>query len=140
MKRQIMSIIPIVVALIAINCATTSPYEPFKVTQKEFSNKVEIIAVAPVAVPEHLDNPDPVKARFASIIENKLRKAGFSIVSSGEYKMIWDQTIEKMGGYFNPVTGQKNVSKFKIIRKHCLQELCTKHSSNAVLYPEIRVV
>jgi hypothetical protein len=130
----------IAVAVIATNCATTTPYEPFKIPQHEFCQKTKIIAVAPVAVPEYLETPDPVRARFASIIENKLLEAGFSIVSSEEYAKIWEQMIEKIGGYFDPFTGQRNESKFTLIRKHCLQELCTKYNSNAVLYPEIRVV
>lgn len=126
--------------MIGAGCATTPPYNPFKIPQDELYGKIKTIALAPVAVPEGLEDPQPVKAMFASLIEAKLREAGFSTVPSAEYAEIWKRMTEKVGGYFDPVTGKRDESKFKALRKHCLRELSTKYNANAVVYPEIRFV
>lgn len=138
MMRQRLLMAISVVALIGAGCA--KPYNPFVISRDQIYSKVETIAVAPVAVPEDLEVPEPVKAKFASTIEAKLREAGFLVVPSGEYAKIWEGIAEQVGAFFDPVTGKRDESKFKALRKNCLRELLTKYNANAVVYPEIRAV
>jgi hypothetical protein len=46
---------------------------------------------------------------------------------------------DQVGGYFDPVTGKRDESKFKAVRKHCLRELSTKCNADAILYSAIGV-
>jgi hypothetical protein len=126
--------------LIGGGCATTPPYNPFKIAQEEFYGKIKTIALAPVGVPMGLEDPDPVKAKFESLVEAKLREAGFSVVSSRESAGIFESMNKQLGGMFDPVTGKRDETKFKTVREHFLREVQTKFKADAVLYPNIRVV
>ena len=47
----------LIVGLIQLGCATTAPYNPFKIAQDEFYAKTKTIALAPIAIPGDLENP-----------------------------------------------------------------------------------
>jgi len=138
MLRQSLLAAALATTLIVGGCATTPPYNPFKVTQEEFYGKIKTIALAPVGVPRDLENPDPVKAKFEPLIEAKLREAGFSVVPSRESAGIFESMNKQLGGIFDPVTGKRDDTKFKTVREHALRELSTKFKADAVLYPNIR--
>ena len=124
----------------ASSCAATTPYNPFKVPQEQIRNKVRIIAITPLLLPGGMEDPEPVKAKFESLVEAKLRKAGFTVVPSREYDAIWKQTTEKLGGVFDPLTGKRDEAKFKTVREHTLRELGAKTKADAVLEQGISIV
>jgi hypothetical protein len=138
MLRQSLLTAVLATTLIGGGCATTAPYNPFKIAQEEFYGKIKTIALAPVGVPRDLEDPDPVKAKFEPLIEAKLREAGFSVVPSRESAEIFDKMNKQLGGIFDPVTGKRDETKFKTVREHALRELSTKFKADAVLYPNIR--
>ena len=139
MLRQSLLAAALATTLIVAGCATTPPYNPFKIAQEEFYGKIKTIALAPVGVPTDLEDPDPVKAKFEPLIEAKLREAGFSVVPSRESAGIFESMNKQLGGIFDPVTGKRDDTKFKTVREHALRELSTKFKADAVLYPNIRV-
>jgi hypothetical protein len=130
----------LIVGLIQLGCATTALDNPFKIAQNEFYAKTKTIALAPIAIPGDLENPEPVKARFESLIEAKLHEAGFALVQSQEMAAIWKQMAEQVGGYFDPLTGQRDESKFNVVREYSRRELSAKFNADAILLPSIRVV
>ena len=121
-------------------CRTSPPpYEPFKISKDEFYGKVKTIVLAPVIVPSDLEDQEPVKTKFESLVEAKLREAGFSLVPPREYAAIWKRTTEQIGGFFDPVTGKVDESKVKAARTHTLRELQRTVQADTVLHPSIRV-
>ena len=79
MLRQSLLAAALATILIVGGCATTPPYNPFKVTQEEFYGKIKTIALAPVGVPRDLENPDPVtgkrdETKFKTVREHALRE------------------------------------------------------------------
>ena len=44
---------------------------------------------------------------------------------------------EQVGGYFNPVTGKRDETKFKTVREYTLREISTKFNADAILYAAI---
>ena len=128
------------VAFFFVSCATTAPYNPFKIAKEEIYGKVERVALVPVVVPEDLEDPGSVKAEFDSLIEAKLREAGFSVVPSEAYSKIWEQAIEKVGGCFDPITGKPDKAKLKTVQEQCHHQVCTKFNADALLYPSIVLV
>lgn len=140
MKRQTALVIFLAFVLIGAGCATAPKYDPFKVSKDELKGKIKTIARTPVFVPDGLQDPASVQARFESLIEAKLTEAGFTLVPSEEYDKIWERRTENIGGFFDPVTGKRDESKIEAVRKDCLRDLCTKFNADAVLYSEIRIV
>lgn len=129
-----------VAALVGVSCATTAPYDPFKIGKEEFYDRIKMIALTPVLVPEDLEDPEPVKAGFESLIEAKLREAGFSIVPSRESAEIFERMKKQLGGFFDPITGKRDEAKFKAAAEQTRRELSTKFNVDAILHPSIRVV
>ena len=130
------------ITLLALGgCATTQPpHNPFKIPEAEFHGKIRTIALAPVQLPDGLEQPDPVKAKFETLVDAKLRAQGFAVVPSSEYTAVWKRMIEQLGGYFDPLTGKKDETKFKAVRTHSLRELNARFKADAVLHPAVRVV
>jgi hypothetical protein len=139
MKYLSLLISALAAALIEAGCATTAPYNPFKISQDEFYSRTKIIALAPVTIPQNLEDPEPVKAKLESLIEAKLRGAGFAVVPSRESMAIWKRMTEQVGGLFDPATGQRDESKFKVVRDYTLRELNTKFNVDAWLHPHVLV-
>lgn len=138
MWRQSLLFITLAVALIGAGCATgPPPYNPFKVAQDEIYAKAKTVALAPVLVPVDIADPEPVRAKFESILEAKLREAGFLVVPPKEAGGIWKQMTEQVGGIFDPLTGKRDEARFKTVREHTLRELRTKFKADAVLHPSI---
>jgi hypothetical protein len=140
MTRQLLFIAGLMAILIGAGCAAKAPYNPFKVDQNEFYSKTKTIALAGMTVPEGLEDPEAVRAKFESLITAKLREAGFSIVPSREAVEIWKRMTEQVDGYFDSVTGKRDEAKLQAVREHTLGELRTKFKMDAVLKPTIQVV
>ena len=140
MVRRSLLTATLVIVLLGAGCATTPPYNPFKIAQDEFYGRIKTIAMAPVVVPGDLEDPEPAKAKFESLIEAKLREVGFSVVPSRESSEIFEKMNKQLGGIFDPVTGERDETKLKTVREHALRELSTKFKADAVLHPSIRVV
>jgi len=132
MKRQSLTAV-LTSTLIVAGCATAPPHNPFKIAEEEFHSKIKTIALSPLAVPGDLTDSDPVKAKFESLIQAKLREAGFSVVPSKESGEIFSNMNKQLGGIFDPVTGKRDETKFKAVREHALRELSTKFKADAVL-------
>jgi hypothetical protein len=128
------------VALLVEGCATTTRYNPFKVSQTEIRSKVKVVALVPMNVPGGLDNEDAIKSKFEEMLAAKLHEGNFRVIPSEEYGAIWKQMTEKLGGFFDPITGKRNEEKFKTVREHTLRELAAKTAADAILASGISIV
>lgn len=129
----------LMVALIGASCATTPPYNPFKVSQEQIYEKTKTIGLTPISVPEGITDPESVKVKFESLLEAKLREAGFLTVPSKEFAETWKRMTEQVGGYFDPISGKRDESKLKNVREHTYRELSTKFNADALLHSYIKV-
>ena len=122
-------------------CATPPPpYEPFKTDRQELFAKVKTIALAPVRMPGEIEDREPVRKKFESYIETKLRQGGFTVIPSSEYQTLWKQATEQMGGVYDPLTGAPDEAKAKAVATHTLRELQRTTNADAVLYSAVRPV
>jgi len=141
MRQQFLLFVVVVAALAVAGCETTTDsYNPFKIDQEKFYATTKTIALAPIVVQANVEASEQKKDKFESHIENKLREAGFSVVPSKEYGDIWKRMSEQTGGYFDPVTGNRDEAKFKSIQERTFQELERKFNVNAILYSSILIV
>lgn len=98
MLQPLLLLITLVAVLVGVGCASTPRYNPFKIPQDDFYGKIKTIALAQVRVPRDLEDPTPVRSRFESLIDAKLREAGFSTVPSREFEAIFDRVAQQRGG------------------------------------------
>jgi hypothetical protein len=80
-----------------------------------------------------LPDPEPVKAKFESLIYAKLREAGFTVIPSAEYAAVWKEMTRKVGALFDPATGRRDERKFNIVREYTARELAAKTKADALL-------
>lgn len=108
-------------------------YNPFYLPQEEFYKKIKIIAVTVEIRDGIVDDPKPAIARLESLIEAKLREAGFLVVSAQETYALWHRLVGEVGGLSNPVTGQRDSAKIQIVREQLRHELRNKFKADALL-------
>jgi hypothetical protein len=130
----------VLAALTAMGCAGHTPYNPWIVPQARFFDKTRTIALAPVQTPEKLENPDPVRARFDSLIVGALKRAGYEVIPSTQSTPLWARLTDSAGGMFDPTTGHQDTVKARALHDEFLRELRTRFNADAVLYPAIVIV
>jgi hypothetical protein len=91
-------------------------------------------------VPDGLEDPEPIKAKFTALIESAVRDSGFALVPAQECAELWEHMTKQVGGYFDAVTGKLDKAKFIAVREHCLREFSTQFHADAWLHPVIRMV
>lgn len=129
------------IAIVACACGSTQkPYNPFKVPRDSFYPALKTIAVAPVALPGDLEDPEPVRALFSSAIAAKLKNAGFAVVPATDAGPVIEQKTKDAGGVFDPTTGKADEAKVKALNAAIGHELKARFNADAVLVPSIRVV
>ncbi len=140
--RNIFMIFMVVVAVLTgTGCATTtSAYSPFKVDQEKFFSTIETIALAPTVVPAELAASEQRISQFESLVVNKLREAGFTVVLSHEYRDIWKRENQLIGGCFDSATGRMDATKFRKVQERTCQELEKQFNVDAILLVDILVV
>src|SRR5262245_41649668 len=91
MMRLVLYVVTGIVVLIGAGCATPPPPppDPFKIAQDEFDRQIKTLALVPIVMPRGLENPEPVRAKFESLIAAKLQEAGFSMEPSQQFADIW---------------------------------------------------
>ena len=128
------------VTLVACAGAPVVPYDPFKVPRDQFRDSLKVVALAPIRAPSDMENPEPIKARFAATVEARLRDAGLRVIPGVEVGPVLDAVDAELGGVFDPVTGKANEAKVKAVREEGARRLKDRLGADAVLRADIRVV
>src|SRR3954465_15587363 len=132
---------PAAIAIAACACGSTQkPYNPFKVPRQSFYPALKTVAVAPVRLPSDLEDPEPVRALFASTIAARLKNAGIAVVPATVAGPIIEEKMKGAGAIFDPTTGQPDEAKVKALNAAIGRELKERFNADALLTPTIRVV
>ena len=115
-------------------------YNPFLAPADSVLKVVSTVVVTPVVPPQGVVVSDSVSAQISSLIEARLRQAGFSVVPRVEYARIWDGILRQLGGFFDPLTGERDEGKFGAAREELLRELKGRFDTQVLLYAELQVV
>ena len=116
------------------------PYDPFLVPADTVRSVVNNVIVTPAVLPEGVLVSPMAASRIDSVIEARLRQSGYSVVPAAEYSRIWDGILRQTGGFFDPITGQRDEKKFETARKELLRELKGRFDTQVLLYVELQVV
>ncbi len=126
---------PALLVLFAPNVARAQ----FAVPRDSFYPKLKVLALAPIRTPKDLENPEPVQALFAGLLEARLREAGFEVVMPDRTAPIWDSVRALQGDLFDPRTGEPDTAKQRQMRLAFARELATRFNASAVVYAGVAV-
>ena len=140
MQRKVNLLGWLVTGVVLSACATATPHEPFKVERDEIFARVKTIAIMPVAVPGNLDREAEIARRYESLIAERLARLDFTVLPSSEYIAIWNPMVAKVGGFFDPVTGEIDRKEYRAVRNLAMREMVDRHGVDAFLRPRIEVV
>ena len=139
MSPTLRTCLALALAAAALGCKTP-PRNVFLIPEQRFDQEVRIVALAPLVLPADLEEPERVRERFEALITSRLRELGYEVVPSSQFAGIWENSVEQLGGYFDPVTGKRDEEKFEALRSHCLAELEATCQADVLLHSSIRVV
>lgn len=98
------------------------------------------MVMAPVVLPEGLEDREPEAVWIDSVIAGRLTAGGYDVVPAEQYAEIWDQIVLQMGGLVDSSTGELDEDRFELARERLFMDLTDFFDADAVLYPEIWVV
>jgi hypothetical protein len=125
--------------------AATTPAEPMvQVPPPQVSPAPSVIpgsmiGVVPTWLPEEIQNAEPVRTLFDSLIAVRLRLAGYVVVPVPEFEATLEAQRREHGA-FDPATGQPDSAKMVIAGEHAFQALQESYHVTAWLKPEIVIV
>jgi hypothetical protein len=114
-----------------------SDYDLFLVPEKQLQDSVEKLVLVPVTVQADIDPPDSVLILMDSLIEGRLRSAGFSTIPALVYDEIWTRIMQEAGGFYDPYTGRRDEELFTTSVERLKTELQERFDPDALVYPEI---
>jgi hypothetical protein len=115
-------------------------YDPFLVPRDTVLRTVTAIVVTPIVPPGDMFVSEQADRLITGVLEARLREGGFSVVPALEYSRIWDGIIRQMGGFFDPLTGERDEQKFELARTELLRELQGRYHTQVLLYAELEIV
>jgi len=114
--------------------------DPFLSSNRELNSTVRILAVAPVLIPEGLEDPAPVIGIFASLIDEELSSRGFSVVRPQDYEKSWKAVVGDSGDFVDPKTGERDEAAMSRAMTLTLEKLGAEFQIKGVVFPSIVVV
>ena len=129
------------VASVVVACTQPGPtYDPFVAPEAQVRAAIEAVVATPLIHPAELHVSTEVSHRIDSLIKAKLDSAGIQVVAADEYSRIWDRIIRQLGGFFDPITGERNEVKFESARRILLREVRGRFGTGVLLYAELQIV
>jgi hypothetical protein len=115
-------------------------YDPFVAPTDTVLNLVDAIVVTPVVPPEGVFVSPAASQLITGAIETRLSQGGITVVPAAEYTRIWDGIIRQLGGFFDPLTGEREEWKFQAARRELMRELQGRYRTRVLLYAELHVL
>ena len=140
-------IAPILIVLLAMLVASActkgikqEDVDPFVVSKAEVRDKVAVLAVAPMRIPDGLPNAGEIESRYTLMIEDKLHEGRFSVLFPYEYATIWEDVANDIGDVNDPETGERVHEKVFEITRQTLERLGLAKHVDGIIVPTVRIV
>ncbi len=101
---------------------------------------IKTIALTSVGLPHDYGNIPGAREKFDSLIAERLRAAGFTVVPPQISESIWTHVRDSTGGFFDTYTGKRIEAKYAVVRTATMAALRSQYQADAWLHPVIRVV
>jgi hypothetical protein len=140
MSRRVLIMIA-VAALFATAADAKKKYEPFKIPRDQFVGQVKTVALRHLAgMPEDYARSDSTKAVFESLLTAELQQAGFKVVPSSIFDQVRQESLDSLGGIFDPKTGAEDTTKAHQVHLRSLEQLKARYQADALLNPRLLAV
>ena len=132
----------LLILLLAITggCATTQPYEPFKVDREVINQRVKSVGLVPCVIPDDIVEHEAKRRELEAYLIQKMRVGGFSMVPSSEYGDILLSMKAAVGPLYDPNTGDLLKEKQEALDRHVKTEYLNDHDVDALLHCGIVIV
>jgi hypothetical protein len=129
-----------VAALVVAGCAAQQKYDPYRAPRDTVQASLKLVAIAPVRVPDDLEDAEPVKARFDALLAERLGAAGIAVVPAAEVAPVVEAKTKEAGPLFDPETGKIDQERAKARRAAIGQALKERFGADVWIEPQVRVV
>jgi len=93
-----------------------------------------------VRIPSRIEAHDPAQRFLDSLIQDRLRGAGYQVVPPDSVEPIWKQALDSAGPAFDPVTGQEDTTKGDVARQFMMDQARTRFAADYLVTPFVGVV
>ena len=121
-------------------CVTATKPNLFTSSKEEVRSRVKVIALNRMSADTGISVTEQQRKDFEAYVTDELTRAGFRVVPAAVTQNIGRQESERIGGAFDPVTGQANPDKIKQLQEFTYKELAAKQQVDAVLFTRLMVV
>jgi hypothetical protein len=80
-----------------------------------------------------------VRERLGKALERRLTALGFSVLPAGEYEAAWKAERERVGGFYDAMTGNLDTEKLKASRQAVFAQVAEGKIVQAIAYPAVTV-
>ena len=133
----------LVLALALLGCSSkprVAGTDPFLMPEDGFKKAVKILAVAPVEIPPGLPDSAPVLEEFSSLLDEVLRRYGYSVIRPQNYTATWNKIAAEMGDFGIPGSGERDEVEVSRAMFRTMADLGAGFELDGVLFPYIVVV
>ena len=116
------------------SCSSTTPYDPFRISESELRSRVQTIALAPLQVSPFLADPAFARSQIEPVAATRLTAGGFAVVPSAEIERLWKSFAADVGDLFDPETGRVEAERWEAVEAAVYRDLQSEHGVDAVLY------
>ncbi len=128
------------VLLLLAGCTSHPDPEAFAIEPDQFYRAANTIVLTPATLPGELASYAARAVEFDSLIASALEQSGLNLVPAYEYSALWETVMERAGGFFDPITGERDEQKFTLARDSLFGLLQELYAPDALLYPEVWIV
>lgn len=96
-----------------------------------------VVALAPLALPEVLEDRESAKSRFEPLLVRGVEGAGFTALPPPETSQAWERARLAHGPFFDPITGEEQRERTRGARRAALRELAETRGAVAWIRPAI---
>lgn len=118
--------------------AIAESYDPLQIPAETLHDRVDVIALWPLAVPYDLPHGEALRRDFEGLIAAKLEALGFEIIGSDVVEAKWIELSRQLGGVYDPRTGARIDERYSLAWEYLFEDLELSHDVDAVLAPHIR--
>jgi len=93
-----------------------------------------------VRIPSRIEAHDPAQRFLDSLIQDRLRGAGYQVVPPDSVEPLWQQALDSAGPAFDPVTGQEDTTKGDVARQFMMDQARTRFAADYLVTPFVGVV
>jgi hypothetical protein len=116
---------------------TAAEFDPYKVPREVVAGRIDAVALWPVLLPPGTEDSAALEARLEKMLVAALESKGYRAIASAEYLAAWLEPAAKVGGVFDPVTGQPDEEKFTTVRDFARREVAARHGVDAILIAHV---